>query len=275
MGKQLQRNFIRSVGIINKNIVFVAVLSALPLITLPFLRQGKPPFGLIALQMLLILIINPLVYGRFYENACGGEKSSWVQLFKLHWWNYTFVMLLLALPYGALFFFGSGHMGVYDFRGREGWSDNIADRIGGFAFLWTFSSSPLLHNGIVYQQILQRDEPVDGVGRPNAESFIMALDARTGRESFRRIRPSKARVESREAFTTPIIVNVNGRDQMVVIGGDCITGHDLRAQCRRVEVELGKEPVTPGELDDLLNVWLTFILHGPSICAWASSLRHE
>ncbi|MEM1297589.1 MAG: PQQ-binding-like beta-propeller repeat protein [Verrucomicrobiota bacterium] len=73
------------------------------------------------------------------------------------------------------FFFGNGQIGVYDFQGNELWSGDIAERVGGFAFGWTFSSSPVLHGDKLYLQILQRDEPVEGRGLENAESFIWRL----------------------------------------------------------------------------------------------------
>lgn len=132
------------------------------------------------------------------------------------------------------FFFGNGQIGVYDFAGNELWSGDIADRVGGFAFGWTFSSSPVLYGDKLYLQILQRDEPVEGRGLENAESFIMALDVKTGEEVFRQLRPSNALMESREAFTSPIIANVDGRNELVVIGGDCITGHDLDNDCKEL-----------------------------------------
>ncbi len=134
----------------------------------------------------------------------------------------------------VVFFFGNGQIGSYALDGTDFWSDDIAKRIGGFAFGWTFSSSPVIHKGTIYLQILQRDEPVDGRGQENAESFILALDGKTGKELFRTPRPSKALMESREAFTSPIIVTASGKEELVIVGGDCITGHDLNNQCKEL-----------------------------------------
>ncbi len=134
----------------------------------------------------------------------------------------------------VVFFFGNGQMGVYDLSGKELWSDDLAERIGGFAFGWTFSTSPVLHGDKLYLQILQRDEPVDGRGAENAESFILALNPATGEELFRQVRPSEALMESREAFTSPIVVNAGGREELVVIGGDSISGHDLNDGCKEL-----------------------------------------
>ncbi len=69
---------------------------------------------------------------------------------------------------------------------------------------------------------------VDGRGfkdREN-ESYLLAMDPRTGKELWRHVRPSQAKAESREAFTTPIPFEHDGRKELLVAGGDDITGHD-------------------------------------------------
>jgi len=54
----------------------------------------------------------------------------------------------------------------------------------------------------------------------------MALDPDTGKELWRKVRPSKARAESLEAFTTPVPYVHQGRRQILIAGGDALTGHD-------------------------------------------------
>ncbi len=44
---------------------------------------------------------------------------------------------------------------------------------------------------------------------------------------WRQIRPSEAQGESREAYSTPIPFSFNGNQQLLVAGGDALTGHDL------------------------------------------------
>ncbi|MCB1236542.1 MAG: PQQ-binding-like beta-propeller repeat protein [Verrucomicrobiae bacterium] len=126
------------------------------------------------------------------------------------------------------FFTGGGDLAAFDFSGKEIWKRNIQDDYGQFAFGWTFSTSPLLHGGKLYMQVLQRDTAVDGRGftdRPN-ESYLLALDPATGKELWKVERPSDAQVESREAFTSPVVVTHGGKTEIVVIGGDYLTGHD-------------------------------------------------
>lgn len=132
-------------------------------------------------------------------------------------------------------FFGNGLLVVTDLDGEELWRKNV---IGSddyyFAFLWTFSTSPLLHDGKIYMQVLQRDESFEAFGKQrgqpggNNDSFIAAYEVASGKELFKVVRPSKAVAESREAFTTPVPAKVKGKDAILVAGGDDLTAHDAQ-----------------------------------------------
>lgn len=127
------------------------------------------------------------------------------------------------------FFFGQGDLVACTVEGKEVWRRNIQKDHGTFAFGWTFSSSPLLFDGRLYLQILQRNVPVQGRGRtdgPN-DSYLLALDPLTGKDLWRHVRPADAREESLEAFTSPVPHVHEGRAELLVAGGDCITGHDV------------------------------------------------
>jgi outer membrane protein assembly factor BamB len=128
----------------------------------------------------------------------------------------------------VVFFYSSGELVAYNFAGEEIWKRNIQDDYGTFAFLWTFSSSPLLYDGKLYLQVLQRDVAVSGRGfsdRKN-ESYLLAMDPKTGKTLWRQVRPSEAQAESRESFTSPVPFLANGRPELLVVGGDDLTGHD-------------------------------------------------
>jgi outer membrane protein assembly factor BamB len=129
------------------------------------------------------------------------------------------------------FFYGTSDLVAFDFSGKQLWQRNIQKDYGSFAFLWTFSTSPLVHDGILYMQVLQRDVSFEAwgrkVGRPDGknDSYLLALKPETGEELWKVVRPSKAKAESLEAFTTPVIYD----GQLLITGGDCITGHDIKS----------------------------------------------
>ncbi len=130
----------------------------------------------------------------------------------------------------AIFFFGTGDLAAYDMAGQTLWARNLQTDYGEFAFNWTFSASPTLYGGKLYVQVLQRNVPVNGRGRTDGpiDSFILALDPATGKQLWRQVRPSDAVAESHEAYTTPIPYRFEGQGELLVAGGDCLTGHDLQ-----------------------------------------------
>jgi len=126
------------------------------------------------------------------------------------------------------FFYGTGDLACFDLAGQQVWARNIQKDYGPFAFQWTFSSSPVLYGERLYLQVLQRNEPVQGRGRadgPN-ESYLLALAPETGKELWRVVRPANAVQESLEAFTTPMPHRQGSRSELIVAGGDCLSGHD-------------------------------------------------
>jgi outer membrane protein assembly factor BamB len=129
----------------------------------------------------------------------------------------------------VVFFYANGDLVCFDMNGNRMWSRNLHDDYGEFAFGWTFSSSPTLFDGKLYVQVLQRDVPAQGHGMKDRknESYILAIDPDTSKTLWRQIRPSEAVAESREAFTTPIPYSFGGNKQLLVVGGDALTGHDL------------------------------------------------
>jgi outer membrane protein assembly factor BamB len=129
----------------------------------------------------------------------------------------------------VVFLYGSGDLACFDVGGGRKWKRNIQEDYGPFAFLWTYGCSPALVDGRVYVQVLQRDVPVRGRGQRDKknESYLLAVNPETGKTLWRHIRPSKARAESFEAFSTPIPFSYKGKEQLLIAGGDALTGHDL------------------------------------------------
>lgn len=154
----------------------------------------------------------------------------------------------------VVFFFGNGDLVAYHCQGEddgaEAWRRNVQADYGNFAFNWTFSASPTYHDGLVYLPVLQRDEPIQrrrrgGRGRrgpqdggadgeqpaevkpPAIDSFLLAMDPATGKTVFKHVRPSPAKVESLESYTSLIpYTDADGNAQLLLAGGDVLTGHD-------------------------------------------------
>ncbi len=129
----------------------------------------------------------------------------------------------------VVFFYASGELVCFNVGGSRKWERNLHDDYGEFAIQWTPASSPTIFDDKLYIQVLQRDVPARGHGMRDRvnESYILAVNPETGKTLWRHIRPSKAVAESREAFSTPIPETINGRQQLLVAGGDALSGHSL------------------------------------------------
>jgi outer membrane protein assembly factor BamB len=127
--------------------------------------------------------------------------------------------------------FGTGDLAAYDFAGQELWKRNLGADYGKFAIMWIYGSSPLLYDGKLYVQVLQRTPaPEDYPGLAGAggdrESYLLALDPATGKTLWKHVRPSNAGKESLESYATPVPHMVGGKAQLLLVGGDVLSGHD-------------------------------------------------
>ena len=58
------------------------------------------------------------------------------------------------------------------------------------------------------------------------EAYLLAIDPPTGKTLWRHVRPSQAAAESRESHTTPIPWLHAGQRELLIAGGDALSGHD-------------------------------------------------
>jgi len=115
---------------------------------------------------------------------------------------------------------GTGILKAFDFKGTELWARDIQKEYGRFGLNWGYASSPLLHRGALYVQVLhgmKTDDP----------SYILKIDGKSGKTIWRVDRPTDALLESPDSYTTPALAEHDGTAEIVVSGGDVVTGHDL------------------------------------------------
>ena len=121
----------------------------------------------------------------------------------------------------VVFFYGNGDLVCYEFDGELRWRRNLQQDYGDFCFQWTFSASPTILSNSLYLPVLQRDSKVHGRGVDGAESFILKLNLSDGTTSWKVLRQTDARMESRESFASVIPYAGN----LLVAGGDYLTCH--------------------------------------------------
>lgn len=114
---------------------------------------------------------------------------------------------------------GTGILKAFDFKGTDLWSRNIQADYGRFGLNWGYASSPLLYQGALYVQVLhgmKTDDP----------SYLLKIDAKTGKTVWRVERPTNAVLESPDSYTTPALLQYEKTTEIVITGGDVVTGHD-------------------------------------------------
>ncbi len=115
---------------------------------------------------------------------------------------------------------GTGALKAFDFAGKELWSRDIQKEYGKFGLNWGYASSPLLHNDSLYVQVLHGMHTSD-------PSYVMRIDKMTGKTLWRVERRTPAIRESPDSYTTPTLANADGHLELIITGGDWLTGHDL------------------------------------------------
>ena len=114
---------------------------------------------------------------------------------------------------------GTGILAGFDFDGNELWMRDIQQDYGRFGLNWGYASSPLLHDAALFIQVLhgmRTDDP----------SYVLRIDSDTGETEWRHERPTDARRESPDSYTTPALLQYDGKTEVVITGGDAVTGHD-------------------------------------------------
>jgi len=128
----------------------------------------------------------------------------------------------------AYFLFGTGNLAAFDMEGKEVWARGLETDFGRFSVKWGYGSSPLLYDGKLYVQVLRREQPYEwsGQGEWPTDSFLLALDADTGKDVWKHVRKPAGVDENQDAYSTPVLFQHDGRTEIIVAGGDCVTGHD-------------------------------------------------
>ncbi len=115
---------------------------------------------------------------------------------------------------------GTGILKGFTLDGELLWTRDIQKDYGNFGLNHGYASSPLLHQGDLFIQVLhgmKTDDP----------SYILRVDGKTGKTVWKVERPTAAIRESPDSYTTPTLAGTARGLELVITGGDCATGHDL------------------------------------------------
>ena len=105
-------------------------------------------------------------------------------------------------------FFGRGGLHCYSVEGQPLWSRTD---LGPFEGPWGTAASPVMVGDLVIQNCDAQDQ-----------AYLLAVDKRTGRTVWKTPRD----VPERGGWSTPVLVNVDGRQELVLNGETAVTAYD-------------------------------------------------
>jgi len=146
------------------------------------------------------------------------------------------------------FMYGSGDLAGLDYEGNIIWSRNLESEYGNISMKWGYSSSPLLHNGRLYILMQRRNTAYRAPQSTNLDAFMLAVDARTGKNVWKQTRKTDAQNESLDAYSSPILFQNSGRDEIIVIGSDYVTSNDATTGKELWRYEYARQKSTRGRI---------------------------
>jgi outer membrane protein assembly factor BamB len=100
--------------------------------------------------------------------------------------------------------------------GELRWEMNLFKKFGEDKLWWDAGTSPVIAGGNLVVAMMQTDAP----------SYIVSLDRKTGKSIWNNKRHFETGEESGDAYTTPLILEIEGKETIVCWGADHLTGQD-------------------------------------------------
>ena len=112
-------------------------------------------------------------------------------------------------------YFKTGTLACLDLAGKEKWKINLQEKYGKDTLWWDLGTSPVLANGKAIVAVMQE-----------GDSYLVAVDLKNGKVAWKEKRQYETPRESDQSYTTPQLVEIDGKDVIVTWGADHLTGHD-------------------------------------------------
>jgi outer membrane protein assembly factor BamB len=113
-------------------------------------------------------------------------------------------------------YFKSGDLACLDSAGTILWQHNLQKLYGADTLWWDLGTSPVLTKDFVVVAVMHSGP---------SPSYLAAFDKTTGNEAWKRDRNLGAPSEAAQSYSTPVVVNDNGQEILVVLGADHVTAH--------------------------------------------------
>jgi outer membrane protein assembly factor BamB len=130
----------------------------------------------------------------------------------------------------VFFMFSDGSVAGFEVGGKPLWKLRVHDHAD-MAIQFGYTCSPVLVEDRLIVQVLQNPKQIYRHFKHNPQakrpSFLLALDAATGKEVYQHIRAAENAVyEAFESYASPVLHRNGGKQELLVLGGDCLSAHD-------------------------------------------------
>lgn len=115
-------------------------------------------------------------------------------------------------------YFKSGRVVGMTLEGKKLWEVNVQEEYGKDHLWWDQGTSPVLAGGNVVVTVMQTE----------GSSYLVSLDRKTGKVAWKTDRKFDVAAESGDAYTTPLVMTIDGTETIVNWGADHLTGHDAK-----------------------------------------------
>ncbi len=112
-------------------------------------------------------------------------------------------------------YFKSGDLACLDSQGSIVWRTNLQEEFGEDTLWWDLGTSPVLTKDHVVVAVIQ-----------SGPSYLVAFDKVTGSVAWKVDRMMDVPEEANQTYSTPLVIDRDGKQLLVVLGADHVTGHD-------------------------------------------------
>ena len=112
-------------------------------------------------------------------------------------------------------YYKSGTVASYTVDGELNWQINLQEKYGKDTLWWDLGTSPVFSNDQIVIAVMQE-----------GDSYVLALNQSNGEVAWKVDRNFPVKRESGQAYTTPLLSEIDGVETLVIWGADHLTGHD-------------------------------------------------
>ena len=117
---------------------------------------------------------------------------------------------------------GTGDLGCYTVEGEPVWKVDLQERYGEFNIQFGMASTPVLHAGRLYVQLIHGDGDAS-----THEAVVACLDAATGEGVWQSPRVTGAHTENEHSYASPILYNFGDLELLITHGADYTIAYRL------------------------------------------------